>query len=119
MRWISVSLHRILDFTTVAIFAVAPSALGLTGFAAALSYVLAIVHLAMTLLTRFSPETHKPVSLKWHGAVESIVGVALLSLPWVMSWNGSSRSFYLAAGAAILLVGALSRFRMEAARADA
>jgi len=53
MRVITAGLHRVLDFVTVAGFAVAPSVLGLAGFAATLGYVLAAVHLALTLLTHF------------------------------------------------------------------
>src|SRR5262245_332951 len=47
MRWIPNNFHRILDLTTVAVFALVPSLFGLAGFSAILSYTLAIVHLAM------------------------------------------------------------------------
>jgi len=119
MHRIPAPLHRILDFLTVAVFAAAPSLLGLTGFAAALAYVLAAVHLAMTLLTRFTETDRKPVSLGLHGNVESIVGVTLVLLPWLLGWNGSSLIFYVAAGVVILMVWAFSRFRLDAARTTA
>jgi hypothetical protein len=51
MKVISDTAHGILDYLTVAIFALAPSILGLTGFAALVSYALAAIHLVMTLLT--------------------------------------------------------------------
>jgi hypothetical protein len=51
LKVISDTTHGILDYLTVAIFALAPSILGLTGFAALVSYALAAIHLAMTLLT--------------------------------------------------------------------
>jgi hypothetical protein len=119
MRRIPASLHRILDFITITVFAAAPSSLGLTGLASTLSYVLAIVHLAMTLLTRFSPGEGKPVSWKLHGTVESVVGIALLCLPWLAGWSGTSQIFYMAAGAVILLVWALSSSGKETPRAAA
>jgi len=113
MRLIPAPLHRILDFLTVVAFAVAPAVLGLTRFAATLSYTLASVHLAMTLLTRFSPSDQNLVPLRLHGAVESIVGVVLIALPWLTKWDGSPQIFYRAAGLVILLVWAISRYRSE------
>src|SRR5579864_8892655 len=50
MRVIGAGLHRMLDFVTVVGFALAPTVLGLVGFAATLSYLLAAVHLVLTLL---------------------------------------------------------------------
>ena len=47
MKVISDTAHGILDYLTVAIFALAPSVLGLTGFAAlCLNTALAAIHLA-------------------------------------------------------------------------
>jgi hypothetical protein len=114
MRFLSAAVHQVLDFVTVVAFALAPTILGLSGFAATLAYVLAVVHLAMTLLTRFSPNGSRPVPLRLHGAVEFIVGIALLALPWLLQWEGTPRTFYVAAGAVILIVWAVSRYGMPA-----
>ena len=45
MKVISDTAHGLLDYFTVAIFALAPSILGLSGFAALVSYALAAIHL--------------------------------------------------------------------------
>lgn len=119
MRLIPAALHHVLDFVTIVAFALAPSALGLSGVPAALAYVLAVVHLAMTLLTRFPPRTRRPLPLPLHGAVELVVGIVLLALPWLLGWSGTPRAFYLAAGSVILLVWALSRYRVPVPRAAA
>jgi hypothetical protein len=57
MKIISSEVHVALDYLTVAIFALAPTLIGLSGTSEIISYVLAIVHLSMTLLTDmpFSP----------------------------------------------------------------
>ncbi len=110
MRFIDAGLHRVLDFVTVAAFALAPSVLGLGGSAATLAYVLAAVHLGMTLLTQFSASSDRPISLRLHGVVESVVGIALLVLPWLLRWEGSARVFYVIAGVVILGVWALSQY---------
>src|SRR5512143_776189 len=119
MRSIPAALHKVLDFVTVAAFLLAPTVLRLTGFAATLAYVLAAVHLSMTLLTRFAPAGRHPVPLGLHGVVESIVGIALLALPWLLKWSGTPRVFYTAAGIVILAVWALSQYRAPAPRAAA
>lgn len=119
MRVIPASLHQVLDFVTIAVFAFAPTVLGLADVAAILAYLLAFVHLAMTLLTRFTPMGRRPLSLALHGAVESIVGVALIALPWLLGWDGTARTFYVIVGAVILAVWALSHYRVTGSRAAA
>ncbi len=119
MRSIPAESHRILDIATVIVFVVAPLALGMSGLAAALSYLLAMVHLAMTLTTRFSDEQSRSVPFRLHGAIECAVGTGLIALPWVLRWHDATRAFYLSAGAVILLVWALSAYRVPASRASA
>ncbi len=116
MRPIHAGLHRILDFVTVFAFAAAPLVLGLKGGAAVLSYLLAGVHLVLTVLTRFRGDRGL-VPLKVHGAIELLVGLALVGVPFVLGWVGVARVFYIAAGVVILLVWALSGYDRHLARA--
>ncbi len=111
MRVIAPGIHRVLDFVTVAGFALAPLVLGLAGFAATLAYVLAAVHLAVTLLTQFPGSAARPVPLALHGAIECVVGVALIVLPWLLGWSGTVRMFYVFAGVVILGVWLFSIYR--------
>jgi len=95
--------HGVLDYVTVAVFALAPSSLGLDGLTATLSYVLAGVHLAMTLLTAFPLGVVARIPFSLHGTVELVVGVALV-LTGSFLFEGPGRMFYLVMGAVILLV---------------
>jgi len=119
MRVIGASLHRVLDFVTVAGFALAPSVLSLTGLPAMLAYILAAAHLTLTLLTHFPGSVLRPVPLSLHGAIELVVGIALIALPWLLGWGGAARIFYVVAGAVILGVWALSTYRAEVPSAAA
>lgn len=110
MRFISPGAHRALDFVAVAAFALAPTLLRLSGFAAILAYALAAVHVMLTLLTAFHRETREAVPLPAHGWIELAVGMALVTLPWITAWQGTPRTFYLAAGTVILVVWLLSRY---------
>lgn len=119
MRVIPATVHRVLDFVTVLVFAGAPSVFNLTGTPALLSYALAGVHLVLTLLTRFSHSASGMVPLRVHGMIELLVGVALALLPFVLAWDGMARTFNVAMGAVILVVWALSNYATHGAHADA
>ncbi|HEV2749834.1 MAG TPA: hypothetical protein VGV12_04850 [Gemmatimonadales bacterium] len=108
MRWIGPTLHRSLDFVTVAAFALAPTLLHLTGVAALLSYALALVHLILTLLTQFPAGPARVVPFAWHRAIELVVGLALVLLSRLAQWGGAAQTFYLVAGIVIFAVWALS-----------
>ncbi len=51
MKILNTSIHGILDYATVIAFASAPTLLGFSGAPAMLAYLLAAIHLAMTVLT--------------------------------------------------------------------
>ena len=113
MHIVTPQVHKVLDFVTVVAFALAPTLVPLNGLAAVVAYALAVVHLAVTLATDFTEAGRKPLPLRGHGAVEAVVGIALLVLPFVTGWIGRPRSFFLAAGVVILVVWALSGYRAE------
>jgi len=111
MNILSPRIHRFLDVATVLLFALAPTLFSLAGTAAVLSYGLAVVHLGVTLATEFPGGPARPLPLPAHGVLEVVVGVGLVALPWVLGWTGAARTFYIAVGAIIMLVWALSRYR--------
>jgi hypothetical protein len=113
MRFLTSQQHRVLDFVTIAAFAVAPTVVPLVGFAGIVAYALAAVHLIVTLSTQFSETGRRPLSLRYHGMVETTVGVVLLALPFVVGWTGRARLFYLVAGAVILVVSIVSKYGVE------
>ena len=109
--------HRVLDMLTVVGFAVAPFILRLSGPAAWLAWVLAAVHLLMTLATAFPDGAPGPVPFRMHGIVELLVGIVLPVVPFVVGWTGAARWFYLVAGIVILLVWLGSRSTVRGAAA--
>lgn len=99
-------IHGYLDYLTVVIFALAPTLFGLTGVPALLAYLLAVVHLLMTLLTDFPLGVADVIPLRWHSRVELIVSVVLVVLPWLLGdlFSAGARTFYTAIGAVIFVV---------------
>jgi hypothetical protein len=120
MKVISDTTHGLVDYLTVAIFALAPSILGLSGFAALVSYALAAIHLLMTVLTDMPLGVLKIIPIRLHALVEMLVGpilvVAALVLPTLL---GDKREFFLVMGLVILAVWLLSSYGRPAAASQA
>ena len=81
---------------------------------AAVSWGLAVVHLVMTLLTRFPLGVVKVIPFPVHGLVEVAVGLVLvLAMPRLLGAGPGSpaRTFFVDAGIVILAIWALTRYR--------
>lgn len=113
MKPISPKVHGILDYVTVALFALAPTVFGLDGLPAKISLTLAGVHLLMTVFTAMPLGVVKAIPFKVHGAVELGVGLTLIALPWMLGFAqvDTARNFYLAIGIVILIVVMLTDYR--------
>lgn len=113
MRILDARIHGVLDLGLVVIFLLAPLVYGLGGSPAAIAYALAIVHLVVTLLTRFPMGIRKVIPFVVHGILELIVGVFLVILPTIAGYGPGSpaRRFYTIVGAVILILWALTAYR--------
>jgi hypothetical protein len=113
MKIISPRAHGVLDYVVAAAFLAAPSALGLSGAAALLSWTLAGVHLGLTLLTAFPLGAIKLIPFKVHGWIEFVVGPTLIAVPWILGFaqDPTARVFYIAAGALIFVTWLATDYR--------
>lgn len=113
MKVINAKVHGYLDYLVVLIFLAAPSLLSLSMVPATISYILAGVHLALTLLTNFPLGIVKIIPLKWHGVIELIVGPCLVALPFVLGFAGQSlaTAFYGTCGILIFVVWLLTDYQ--------
>ena len=103
-------VHRIIDFLMVAVFAAAPFLTDLSGRTRIMSFVLAALILVLALMTA-APGESKPISMKMHRMLDLGLGAVLVALPLIRNWTHDARWFYLATGAAILVVAALTNDR--------
>lgn len=112
MRLLTLHTHGYLDYLTVALFALAPSVLGLSGVPAALSYLLAGVHVLMTLFTDFPLGVIKVIPFALHGWIERIVGPALVVVSFVplIATTSLSMMFYALMGIVIIVVGLATKY---------
>jgi hypothetical protein len=120
MRLLSGLAHGVIDYASVILFAIGPTVSGFTGYAASVCYTLAVVHLLMTLITRFPAGAAKVLPFTLHGTVELIVGVLLIALPWLANFAAGvhSRNFFLFMGLVILLVWFITDYRGRGRAAD-
>lgn len=119
MRILSARIHGVIDLVLVVVLVLGPLLVGLGGSPAAIAYTLAAVHLLMTLFTRFPMGVWKKIPFFVHGIVELVVGIGLLLLPTFAGYGPGSpaRRFYIAMGAVILVVWALTAYRGPEERA--
>ena len=120
MSLIPPRLHGILDYAAVVFFLLAPTLFSdtLFGGTITLCYVLAVVHLTMTLLTDFPLGMAEVISLGVHGVVELIVSIALMVLPWILApafqegfaGDQGAQWFYTIVGVVIFAVWVLTDY---------
>lgn len=106
MKILSPRAHGYVDYLVVAWFLGGPGVFEFGGLAATIAYVLAAVHLLLTIATDFPMGLVKLVSFPLHGLIEVGVVILLFALPWVAGFSGDevAKNFYVAAGAGVLLV---------------
>ncbi len=113
MKLINAGVHRLLDFATVVILVLTPLVAHLGGLVAIALIFLAVVHLVLTLVTRFSPGASGVVSFWVHGIIELLVAVALVATPFLFGFGPGSpaKRAYVFLGALIFLVWLLTDYR--------
>ena len=117
MRIITPRVHGYFDLMIVAAFAVAPSLYGFSSPTAKISYSIAAIHLIVSLITAYRFGILKLIPFPVHGALDFIVAVGLVGLPWIAGFAPEmiARNFYIAAGAVVFLVVLLTDYRASAA----
>ena len=113
MRSIGPGVHGVVDYGSVLLLAFAPRMSGFSGRQATICYLLAGVHLALTLLTRFPLGVLKIVGFPIHGAIELVVSLLLIVLPWLAGFSRGvlSTRFFVGFGVLLLVIWGLTDYR--------
>lgn len=113
MRFLNARIHGILDVVTILLLALGPFLFGLGGSVALIAWTLAILHLLLTLATRYPMGVWKTVPFFVHGIVELIVSAVLVLVPVVGGYGPGSpgRRFYTIMAAFVFVVWALTAYR--------
>jgi hypothetical protein len=115
VKILSPRVHGYLDYLVVLTFALAPSLFRFGGTAAIICYSLAGVQLVMSLLTAYPISVAKIIPFTVHGALEAIVAVALIAMPWLFGFHTdyAARNFFIVAGVGIGIVWVLTDYKAE------
>lgn len=106
MKVLTPRSHGILDYVTVIAFLLAPTIFDLSGLPATISYLLAVVHFMLTIITAFPLGLIKAIPFRIHGMIELAVSILLVLLPWLLGFTSvpAARNFYVTAGIVIFIV---------------
>lgn len=110
---ISSKIHGIIDYVVVLFLLASPSLFGLPEFTACCTYILAGIHLTLTVLTDFEVGLFKVIPLKVHGMIELIVSLALVGFAFYVGGREGdlARNFYLGFGVAVFLTWLISDYK--------
>ena len=113
MRVIGAFSHGIIDYATVILLALGPSVSGFRGKQALMCYALALVHFMLSVITRYPLGVSKSLPFPIHGAIEFVVAILLIILPWLANFSAGvhSRNFFLAIGMLVLIIWILTDYR--------
>lgn len=113
MKVLNGMMHGVIDYAAVLILALGPTVSGFAGPQAKICYVLAFVHLLLTLCTKFPLGLLKAVPFPTHGAIELIVSILMFVLPWIAGFSAgvNSRNFFLFMGLIIFVVWLVTDYR--------
>lgn len=116
MKVLSPTAHGVLDYATVALFALAPLLFGFEGPYATVCYVLAAGYLVITLLTAFPLGALKVIPFPVHGGLELVSGPVFLASPYLFGFadaNPVARNFFMVVGVVFLIVWVLTDWHAQ------
>ena len=113
MKILSPKGHGYIDYLVVLGFLAAPEVLEFDGTPATVCYVLACVHLLLTVGTDAPFGLVHAIAFPLHGIIEFFVAIALMAMPWILgvSGNDTLRNFFIGAGAFVIVIFLITDYR--------
>jgi hypothetical protein len=111
-RFVTKTLHAYLDYPVAVSLIVLPFALGLGSSNPAAKWLAVITGVAAIVLPFFTDHRTgviRIIPFSFHVAVDAIVGVVFVTAPVALGFTGLDAWYYLANGAALLLVLSLQK----------
>jgi len=112
MRFITKEIHSYLDYPVAFALIGLPFLLGLGNtnpLALYISVATGVAALLLTILTDHQTGIFKVLSYKLHLAVDFLVGLTFVIVPFLLGFEGLDALYYWANGAAVLLVVSLHK----------
>ncbi len=119
MKVLNSKIHGIIDYLVVIFLAAAPTLFNLPEITACFTYILAGIHLTLTLLTAFEVGLIKVIPFRLHGWIELIVSVALIGVAFYLGGREGdlARNFYLGFAIAVFITWLLTDYNDKSSSA--
>ncbi len=113
MKILNATSHGVADYAVVVFLLLSPMLFGLEGMAATITYALGIVHLILTITTRFPLGLVKLIPFHIHGIIELVVSIAFVGVAFWLGSTGDTlaRTFFLCFAVAVFLVWLITDYR--------
>jgi hypothetical protein len=113
MKLLTPQVHGYIDYLVVTTFFTAPNIFGFAILAATLSYIIALSHFFMTVMTDFPLGVLRLIPFPVHGTLELIISGVLVALPWLLGFNKDirARNFYVGSGLSVFGVWLLTDYK--------
>jgi len=116
MKFISPTLHGVLDYLTCGLFLLVPTIFGFTGTYATVCYILGAGYLVVSLITNMPLGALKLLPFWLHGRLELVSGPVFIASPWLFGFaneNPLARNFFVIMGIVFLLVFLCTQWRAQ------
>jgi hypothetical protein len=116
MKFISPTLHGVLDYLTCGLFLLAPTIFGFTGTYATVCYILGAGYLVVSLITNMPLGAFRLLPFWLHGRLELVSGPVFIISPWLFGFaneNPVARNFFVTMGIVFLLVFLCTQWRAQ------
>lgn len=106
--------HGILDYIIVVFLAISPTFFNLPEITSIFTYVLAGIHLGLTVSTKFELGLIKIIPFKIHGWIELIVSISLIGVAFYLGNKEGdiARNFYIGVAVAVFLTWLITDYRV-------
>lgn len=115
MKILNPRAHAYIDYLVVLHLLAAPNLFGFTDAAALIFYTLAAAYLVLTLSTAYPLGIFKVIPFPLHGAIELLIGVALVGLPLLLDFartEALARNVYVATGAMVFITWLVTDYKV-------
>lgn len=109
IRFLTPTLHGVLDYAAATGLIVLPFILGFGGLALWLSVAGGIGLIGYSLLTDYAFSAAAVISFKTHLVLDLAAALSFAAAPFVFSWGGLIMGYYLVMAGAVVIVVALSQ----------
>jgi hypothetical protein len=119
LRIINPRIHGALDYALAVLFLLMPVVFGFSQTAATLSYIIGVLYIGVSLLTKYPLGALKLVPFPVHGVLETVMAAGWIVFPWLFGFaaDAAARNWFVIAGIGLLAVVVLTDYRSTDVRA--